>query len=1113
VEFTTTTKPAFYLVEGDMMATRLRHAPLRAVAATWSQLSSGILSRGAVSFLFATAGVNVSNFFFHIVISRLLGPAHYGAVGAILSILSLLTVPVGAAQLAVTQAVIGHTENNQSFSLSRLIWRALVIGVVASLAFAGLAPTIDGFLHIGSPLPLFLVSAWIPLATVGAVLQGSLIGEYRFRAVAFATFGGGGPIRLLFGAGMVAAGFGVSGAIVATIGAQAFTTGSLLFSARKKVRSHPEGSVVRANRRDMVLSVASLGSYTAFVGVDTFLARHFFSATVAGQYAAGAVAAHIALFIPGAIVTIAFPHWASGHGTSSESRKVFMQALKITTLVGLITAGALTLLSSLVVHLLFGSSYSSAIAIVGLLAFASAAIGILSLFVFLHLARRSLVALTPWLGVALAIVLISLRHQSMTSVAVIMLIVSVLTLFAAGIPALLALVRASTRDAGINGPWSNLRPADLDLTMVIPFDNPGSHFGSHIGDLMEILSKSGFSYEVLAVSYGSTDHSEDPLTAFDANHLTFVRLDVNQGKGAALRAGLSLGRGEYLGFIDGDGDIPAEALIDFLDIMRREQPDIILGSKRHPRSEVAYPPLRRVYSWGYQQINRTLFGLPIRDTQTGVKIVRRDVLSIALPLMVEKRFAFDLELFVVARKQGFRNFIEMPVKFDHRFTRTISLRSVKAMFIDTLAIFYRLRILRYYDRDLQKNPDESLLFESSSDENSLTSASLDSTISVPDSESMRILIFTWRDLAHTKAGGAEIYTNNVAREWVRAGHDVTLFCAAVEGRPEKQEDGGVHIIRRGTRFSVYREAKRFYLREGRGNFDLVIDEGNTRPFLAPKWVEDTPVTALTFQVCRELWRYQMPFPLSFIGRYWLEPKWLRAYVNTPTVTISESSKESLEAYGLKRVVVVPIGQNPLRTRPNVPRESRPTIVFVSRLEAHKRPNDAIRAFEVLRERMPEAVMWIIGSGPMEDELRRSAPEGVVFLGKVSPERKLERLARAHVLVATSVREGWGLVISEAASVGTPSIAYDVAGLRDSVRASQGYLTATDPVQLGNTLQELLEIWLREGLPTVSPLGVLPWKEVARRILMKSEARVLPVRTTIESSAATSDEELSDPSQN
>jgi glycosyltransferase involved in cell wall biosynthesis/O-antigen/teichoic acid export membrane protein len=1085
-----------------MMETRLRHSPRQRVAAIWSQLSSGILSRGAVSFLFATAGVNVSNFLFHIVISRLLGPAHYGAVGAILSILSLLTVPVGAAQLAVTQAVIAHTENDESFSLSRLIWRAIVLGVIAEMAFASLTPLIDGFLHIGSPVPLLLVSAWIPLATVGAVLQGSLIGEYRFRAVAFATFVGGGLIRLLFGAAMVAAGFGVSGAIIATIGAQAFVTGSLIFSARHKVRSHPGGSVVRAKRRDMLLSVASLASYTTFIGVDTFLARHFFSATVAGRYAAGAVAAHIALFVPGAIVTIAFPHWASGRGTSVESRRVFIQALKITTFVGILTAGTLTVFSSLVVHVLFGSKYISTISIVGPLAFASAAIGILSLFVYLHLARRSLVALTPWLGVGLAIILISLRHQSMTSVAVIMLIISVLTVFATGIPALIALARASSHEAEIGETLGELSPADLDLTLVVPFYDRGTHFGSHIGDVVETLSKSGITYEVIVVSDKSTGPGHDQLAALSTDHLRFVHLDLVQGKAATLRAGLALGRGEYLGFIEGDGDIPADVLTDFLDIIRREQPDIVFGSKRHPRSVVSYPPLRRLYSWGYQQINRTLFGLPIRDTQTGVKIIRRDVLSIALPLMIEKRYAFDLELFVVARKQGFRNFIEMPVRIDHRFGSAISVRSAFAMLIDTLAIFYRLRILRFYDRDHEKNPDESLLFESSSDEEFHESVPQGPPSSVPNARPLRILIFTWRDLAHPKAGGAEIYTNNVAREWVRAGHDVSLFCASVEGRPANQKIGGVHIIRRGTQYSVYREAMRFYLEEGRGKFDLIIDEVNTRPFLTPKWVDDAPVIALTFQVCRELWSYQMPFPVSTVGRYWLEPKWLRAYRDIPTVTISQSSRESLVADGLKRIVVVPNGQNPLSTHPNVPRESRPTVIFVGRLESHKRPDEAIRAFEILQESMPDAVMWIIGSGPMEDDLRRMAPEGVVFLGKVPPAKKLERLARAHVLIATSVREGWGLVVSEAASVGTPSVTYDVAGLRDSVLASEGVLTAANPKQLAKTLRETLEIWLRDGLPAISPKGVIPWEDVARRILLETDADALPANTMVNSSVTT-----------
>jgi O-antigen/teichoic acid export membrane protein len=607
-----------------------------------------------------------------------------------------MAVPVGAAQLAVTQAVVGHTTSGESFSLGRVIWRAMIVGFFAALAFAALIPTIDGFLHVSSPLPLLLVGVWIPLATVGAVLQGALVGEYRFREVAFAAFFGGGPIRLLVGAGMVEAGFGVTGAVVGTIFAQAFTTGSLLFSARKKVRSQPLGSVVRTTRRDMMLSIASIGSYTALIGVDTFLARHFFSASVAGQYAAGAIAAHIALFVPSVIIAVTFPHLVSGGGKSLASRRAFTQALKFTALLGILASGALTIFSTLIVHILFGSKYVGAIPIVGLLAFASSVIGILSLFIYFHLARRSLLALTPWLGVALASLLISLRHQTMTSVAAIMLIVSLLTLLVTGVPALLTLAAAKARDAADDISLIELPPVELDFTLVVPFYNPGSRFGKHVGEIVDVLSSSEVSYEILAVSDGSTDHSEDQLKAIASEQLTLVRLDHNQGKGAALRAGLSRGRGEYLGFIDGDGDLPANLLSNLLDVISQKHPDIIFGSKRHPRSEVVYPPLRRAYSWGYQQMNRILFRLPVSDTQTGIKVLRRDVLNDVLPRMVEKRFAFDLELLVVAQLRGFHNFVEMPVNIRERFTSTISLKAVRNMLLDTFAIYYRLKVLRFY---------------------------------------------------------------------------------------------------------------------------------------------------------------------------------------------------------------------------------------------------------------------------------------------------------------------------------------------------------------------------------------------------------------------------------
>ncbi len=244
--------------------------------------------------------------------------------------------------------------------------------------------------------------------------------------------------------------------------------------------------------------------------------------------------------------------------------------------------------------------------------------------------------------------------------------------------------------------WSG-GPGELDLSLVVPFYNPGSALRDTIERAAETLGTTGVSYEIIAVSDGSTDGSGSSLEGLLPGKLLTVTLSGNRGKGEALRIGLGMGRGRYLGFIDADGDLPAELLGGFVDVVQLEQPDIALGSKRHPQSEVSYPSLRRLYSLGFQWLIRLLFDLNVRDTQTGIKLIRREVLASVLPRMVEKRFAFDLELFVVARHLGFDRFVELPVRIRERFSSTVSLGAVSLVLRDTLAIFWRLRVLRFYD--------------------------------------------------------------------------------------------------------------------------------------------------------------------------------------------------------------------------------------------------------------------------------------------------------------------------------------------------------------------------------------------------------------------------------
>jgi glycosyltransferase involved in cell wall biosynthesis len=250
--------------------------------------------------------------------------------------------------------------------------------------------------------------------------------------------------------------------------------------------------------------------------------------------------------------------------------------------------------------------------------------------------------------------------------------------------------------AVLRGEGRRLPAAELDLTVVMPFFNPGPRLGTTVRDVVRVLGATGATFEVLAVSDGSTDGSEAILGRNPPDGVELLVLPEHAGKGQAVRAGLARGRGRYMGFIDADGDVPPELLAEFLAVAQERHPDGVLGSKRHPRSEVVYPLARRLYSWGYQQLVRGLFHLKVRDTQAGIKLVRRDVLEAVLPWMVEQGYAFDLELLVLAGRRGFDDFVEAPVRIGRRFRSTVSPRVVIQMLKDTFAIWWRLHVRHDY---------------------------------------------------------------------------------------------------------------------------------------------------------------------------------------------------------------------------------------------------------------------------------------------------------------------------------------------------------------------------------------------------------------------------------
>lgn len=300
---------------------------------------------------------------------------------------------------------------------------------------------------------------------------------------------------------------------------------------------------------------------------------------------------------------------------------------------------------------------------------------------------------------------------------------------------------------------------------------------------------------------------------------------------------------------------------------------------------------------------------------------------------------------------------------------------------------------------------------------------------------MQILAYNWRDRAHPAAGGAEVFTHEVLSRLADRDHEVTLFTSAFDGAERETTLDGVRIVRSGGRFTVYWWARRAYRQSFAGTYDVVLDEINTRPFMAPTFVDDAPVVALIHQLAREFWFYETPFPLSWLGYHWLEDRWLRSYTDVPTITVSDSTRRDLEDLGFRDLTVVPEGIDvaPLDDVPE--KADRPTFLFVGRMTAAKRPEDVLRAFERVQERLHDAHLHVVGDGYLLDDLRsRAAGNGqVTFHGHLPGEEKLSLMKRSHVLLVPGVREGWGLVVTEANAMGTPAVGYDVPGLRDSIK--------------------------------------------------------------------------------
>lgn len=298
---------------------------------------------------------------------------------------------------------------------------------------------------------------------------------------------------------------------------------------------------------------------------------------------------------------------------------------------------------------------------------------------------------------------------------------------------------------------------------------------------------------------------------------------------------------------------------------------------------------------------------------------------------------------------------------------------------------------------------------------------------------MRVLWLSWKDLKHPTAGGAEYYTYHIAKRLSAIGWENYWICVEVEGEPKSEEIDGINIIRTGTKYTIFKEAKKIYKSRFEGNIDIIIDVMIMRPFQAVKYAVE-PVILLVHQLARECWfMEQAPLPIALAGYLFLEKMWLKPYRNRPTIAVSKSTCKDLKRWGFKNIKIIYNGLNikPLDAMPR--KRDRPTLIFLGRMSKAKKPMDAVRAFKIIREEIPECELWMVGEGYLRAKIESMNISGLKVFGRVSEKEKVRLLSQSHILLFPGVREGWGLTVMEANACWTPAIAYNVPGLCESIR--------------------------------------------------------------------------------
>ena len=493
----------------------------------------------------------------------------------------------------------------------------------------------------------------------------------------------------------------------------------------------------------------------------------------------------------------------------------------------------------------------------------------------------------------------------------------------------------------------------------------------------------------------------------------------------------------YVALVEVDAAVPARYITSALRELI-EQPaldGIVFRRRLQRRLGPTPPPLDRLAAACGNLVARTWFGLAVRDVNSPLRVFRRSALG---PLFEKLRLynhGFYTDLLYNAKRARCR--IEQR---DLPWTVRAARPGIGKIAVATL---FTLAGLRLYYSFARTFPIVEFL---------------GARYALPAKRSYKIAIFCARDPLSPKAGGSEVYLYEQAKCWVAAGCSVVWIAERFGGSKTQEVLDGIHIVRRGKGLLVFARAALWHIFESHRDYEFIIDNMNGFPFFTPlySW---KPKVCLIHHLHAAHFREELPRWLAELAVA-IETRLVPlVYAKTRFVTVSESTKGEIEAHGITKLPVLLVHNGVPETLVPGRKAPDPTILYLGRVRRYKQLRKLIDSFAQVKRAVPASKLVIAGAGDDLNDLRtydeQQGVADVTFTGRVDEATKIRLMQEAWVFGMPSKLEGWGIVVVEAAACGTPTVAYDVNGLRDCIiDGYTGYL-ARDDAEFAERLRALL----------------------------------------------------------